>query len=145
MQVMPTTVATAEKQLYEAELNVELGARHLRSLYEVYDFLPESQRWAFALGAYNCGQGHLDDARILSVMLGKDPNVWKGSVDESLLLLRKPEYHRQVRYGYVRGTETVGYVNEVLRRYQRFCQVVPLEEPKPLQITQSQIPAALLD
>jgi membrane-bound lytic murein transglycosylase F len=145
MQVKPTTAGVSEKKLYQAELNVDLGARHLRSLYDAYEFLPEKQRWAFALGAYNAGQGHLDDARILSVMLGKDPNVWTGSVDASLLLLSRPEYHRQVRYGYVRGTETVGYVDQVLRRYDRFCQVIPYDEPEPLQITQNQSDSSLLD
>lgn len=145
MQVKPTTAGMSEQKLYKADLNVDVGARHLRSLYDVYEYLPEQQRWAFALGAYNAGQGHLDDARILSVMLGKDPNIWSGSVDASLLLLSRPEYHRQVRYGYVRGTETVSYVDQVMRRYERFCQVIPFDKPEPLQITQNQTDAALLD
>ena len=55
---------------------------------------------------------------------GRDRNVWEASVRRSLLLLRKPEYHRQVRYGYVRGTETVGYVEDILRRYELFQQIL---------------------
>jgi len=70
------------------------------------------------LAAYNAGPGHVDDARILAIQRERDPNQWEGSVDQSLLLLLRPEYHRESRYGYVRGTETVAYVREVLRRYE---------------------------
>ena len=42
---------------------------------------------------------------------------------ESLLLLRQPNFHRMVRYGYVRGNETVAYVREVERRYELLMAV----------------------
>ena len=71
-------------------LNVPLGAKHLRMLYDRYDDIAEPDRMRFALAAYNCGQGHLDDARTLARWLGNDPDVWEGSVREALLLLREP-------------------------------------------------------
>ena len=117
MQVKPAVVGIGEDSLKIAEVNVPAGAAHLRSLFDVYDFLPGPQQLRFALAAYNCGQGHLDDARMLAIRRGKDPNVWEGSVRESLMLLRDPQYHRQARYGYVRAGQTVTYVREILQRY----------------------------
>lgn len=145
MQVRPRTVGAPEEKLYEPELNIELGAKHLRSLFDAYRFLDDDMQLIFALAAYNAGQGHLDDARFLAIMRGKDPNAWKGSVRTSLLLLRKPEYHRQVRYGYVRGTETVDYVDRVLRRYELFCQVVPREISTDVVFSEPQSELPLLD
>ena len=118
MQLMPTTAGVSPDSLRIPEVNVEVGVRYFRELYDSYGYLPEHDRVAFALAAYNAGRGHLDDARMLSIMRGGDPNTWDGSVAESLLLLRNPENHALVRYGYVRGTETVAYVREVLRRYE---------------------------
>lgn len=122
MQVMPASHGVSPDSLRIPAVNLEVGVSHLRDLFDAYSYLPEEQQVRFALAAYNAGQGHVDDARILSIIREEDPNSWK-SVRESLLLLRKPEWHRQVRYGYVRGSETVGYVREVLRRYDLFHEV----------------------
>lgn len=125
MQLRPQTVDATPTELADPELNVPLGAAHLRSLFDRYSDVPEPDRTRFALAAYNCGQGHLDDARTLSRLLGRDPDVWEGSVRESLLLLRKPAYHRMVRYGYVRGNETVGYVREIEQRFALLKRLAP--------------------
>jgi membrane-bound lytic murein transglycosylase F len=117
MQLLPTTAGVSPDSLRIPEVNVEVGVRYFRELYDAFAYLPERDRVAFALASYNAGRGHVDDARMLSIMRGGNPNVWDGSVAESLLLLRNPEHHALVRYGYVRGTETVAYVHEVLRRY----------------------------
>jgi membrane-bound lytic murein transglycosylase F len=118
MQLCPRTAGVAAENLTDdPALNVALGAQHLRMLYDHYDGIAEPDRTRFALAAYNCGQGHLGDARTLAGTLGHDPDVWEGSVREALLLLRQPSYHRTVRYGYVRGNETVGYVREVEKRF----------------------------
>ncbi len=125
LQLRPSTAGVSEEQLMDPEINVPLGAQHFRSLYQAYSYLDPSERLSFALAAYNCGKGHLDDARMLSIMRNLDPNVWKGSVRESLLLLQKPQYHARTRYGFVRGEETVNYVEEILRRYSLLQQLAP--------------------
>jgi membrane-bound lytic murein transglycosylase MltF len=94
-------------------------------LYDLYADVSGPDRLRFSLAAYNCGQGHLADARELSRLLGHDPDVWEGSVRESLLLLRQPSYHRMVRYGYVRGNETVAYVREIEQRFELLQRMVP--------------------
>jgi membrane-bound lytic murein transglycosylase F len=129
MQLKPRTAGVSAEALNDPDLNVELGAAHLRMLYELYAGVPEKDRMRFALAAYNCGQGHLADARKLSRMLGRDPDVWEGSVRESLLLLRQPNYHRMVRYGYVRGNETVAYVRQIEQRFELLKQMVASARP----------------
>lgn len=117
MQVKSETAGVSEDSLKIPEISVRVGARLLAELFEIYSVVPESDRLAFVLAAYNCGQGHLDDARMLSIERRRDPNQWEDSVRESLLLLAEPQYHRRARYGYVRGSQTTAYVTEVLRRY----------------------------
>lgn len=129
MQLKPRTAGVSAEALNDPNVNVELGASHLRMLYDLYDDVPDPDRMRFALAAYNCGQGHLDDARKLSAMLGKDPDAWEGSVRESLLLLRHPNFHRMVRYGYVRGNETVAYVREIEQRFELLKQMVANARP----------------
>lgn len=125
LQLRPATAGVTEAQLRIPEVNVPLGAKHFRTLLSAYSYLDEDQQLSFALAAYNCGQGHLDDARMLSISRNRDPNVWKGSVRQSLLLLQKPQYHARTRYGFVRGEETVNYVEEILRRYELLRQLAP--------------------
>jgi membrane-bound lytic murein transglycosylase F len=129
MQLKPRTAGVSAEELDDPKLNVQLGASHLRMLYDLYHDVPEADRMRFALAAYNCGQGHLDDARKLSTMLGKNPDAWESSVRESLLLLRQPNFHRMVRYGYVRGNETVAYVREIEQRFERLKQMVANARP----------------
>jgi membrane-bound lytic murein transglycosylase F len=125
LQVRPSTAGVSEAKLKVPEINVPLGAEHFRSLLDAYAYLPADEQLSFALAAYNCGQGHLDDARMLSIMRNRDPNRWKSSVRESLLLLQKPKYHARTRYGFVRGEETVNYVEEIQRRYSLLRQLAP--------------------
>lgn len=133
MQVKPATARLDATTLRDASQNIAAGTRHLRWLLDRYHYVPESDRLQFALAAYNCGHGHLDDARMLAVRRGLNPNAWEGSVRESLLLLRKPKYHREARYGYVRAHETVAYVREVVRRHDLLRRlVVEPAEPTPV-------------
>lgn len=127
MQILPRTAGVGIVELLDPATNVQLGARHLRGLHDAYDYMEPHQRIRFALAAYNCGRGHLDDARALAVQAGDDPNHWD-DVAEHLLRLSKPEVYRNTRYGYVRGTETVGYVRGIMRRYEAFREHM---KPRP--------------
>lgn len=132
MQMRPRTAGVSAEQLADPSVNVPLGAAHLRMLYDLYADVSAPDRTRFALAAYNCGQGHLDDARKLSSLLGRDPDAWEGSVRESLLLLRQPSYHRMVRYGYVRGNETVAYVRQIEQRFELLKQMSANARPTRL-------------
>ena len=66
----------------------------------------------FLLASYNCGLGHVLDARRLAVKHEKDPNNWTTNVDSCILNLSEKEYYHDtiVYYGYVRGEETFRFV-----------------------------------
>ncbi len=65
----------------------------------------------------------MQDARRLAQRLGKDPDRWFGNVEEAMLLLAKPRYARQARFGYVRGSEPVNYVRQIRDRYIAYLAV----------------------
>jgi len=83
------------------------------------------QRMRFALAAYNCGWGHLADARQLARSRSLDPDKWFKNVERAMLLLQQPVYYAHARHGYVRGTEPVRYVSEIQTRYENYLKLVP--------------------
>jgi len=66
----------------------------------------------FALAAYNVGFGHLEDARILTQMHGKNPDRWE-DVREYLPLLSQEKWYTRVKNGYARGWEPVRFVDNI--------------------------------
>lgn len=74
--------------------------------------IPEPDRSWFTLAAYNVGVGHLEDARILTQMRGKDPDRW-ADVSQSLPLLTQEKWYSRVKRGYARGWEPVRFVENI--------------------------------
>ncbi len=89
------------------------GARHF---VQVRSQLPrriaEPERTWFTLAAYNVGMGHLEDARIITQMNGKNPDVWN-DVREHLPLLTQAKWYNRVKRGYARGWEPVRFVENI--------------------------------
>jgi membrane-bound lytic murein transglycosylase F len=53
------------------------GALYLKQrLKKIPARIPEPDRTWFALASYNVGFGHLEDARIITQKLGKNPDKW---------------------------------------------------------------------
>ena len=119
MQVMPRTAREFGYQdLFSAENGMAAGAAYLHWLQARFPGdLPLDERLYFTLAAYNAGTGHVRDARRLARQLGKDPDRWFGNVEEAMLLLSQPQYAKQARFGYVRGSEPVHYVKAIRDRY----------------------------
>lgn len=93
------------------------GARYLADLRRrLPESIQEPDRTWIALAAYNIGMGHLFDARGLARELGRDPDLWVEFRD-ILPLLAQPRYHRDLRFGYARGSEPVEYVRRI-RNYR---------------------------
>ncbi|MAE07315.1 MAG: lytic transglycosylase F [Bacteroidetes bacterium] len=80
----------------------------------------------FLLASYNCGLGHVLDARRLAVKHEKDPNNWTTNVDSCILNLSEKEYYHDtiVYYGYVRGEETFRFVQEIMERYNIYSTLI---------------------
>ena len=80
----------------------------------------------FLLASYNCGIGHVFDARRLAEKNGKNPNLWTTSVDSCILYLSEKEYYHDtvVYYGYMRGEETFKFVEEIMGRYKIYTELI---------------------
>lgn len=127
MQFMPVT---AEHFGIDHEANpylqLKMGARYLKMLDKYLQDIriPDDERLKFVLAAYNAGYGHIIDARNLARKYGKDPNVWDNNV--AFFIQNKVEFYNDtvVRYGYLRGSETYKYVNEILERYDHYKNII---------------------
>lgn len=93
------------------------GARYFAQLRErLPASVREPDRTWMALAAYNMGMSHLEDARVLTEHLGKNPNQW-ADLKQQLPLLQQSRYYHYLPNGYARGKEAVAYV-ERIRQYR---------------------------
>ena len=125
MQIMPSTARTLSlpaDKIFVPEDNIAAAARLLRRLNnDLSDIKDIRERICFQLAAYNCGIGHVRDAMALATKNKKNPHRWS-DVAQQMMRLQKPEGYRDpvVRYGYMRATETVDYVERIRKRYQQY-------------------------
>jgi membrane-bound lytic murein transglycosylase F len=126
-QVLPRTAKEMGfVRLEDPEEGAHAGIKHLARMADRLETtLPVQQRMRFALAAYNCGWGHLADARQLARAKALDPDKWFKNVERAMLLLQRPEHYARARHGYVRGTEPVRYVSEIQTRYENYLKLVP--------------------
>jgi membrane-bound lytic murein transglycosylase F len=100
----------------DLQQNILGGAKYLA---QVIDTIPkriaEPDRTWLAVAAYNVGYGHLEDARVLAQLHGKNPDAW-ADVREQLPLLAQEHWYTRVKRGYARGWEPVKFVEQV-RQY----------------------------
>ena len=129
MQLMPTTMEHYEID-YDSSPEEQLaaGGKLIHFLDKcLADKVTDSvERTKFVLAAYNSGLGHIYDARRLAEKYGKDPNVWTDNVDFFILNKSKSQYYNDTccRNGYLRGTETYRFVDEVMERYEHYRALV---------------------
>ncbi len=108
------------------------GAQYfLRMRNQVPARIPEPDRTWMTLAAYNVGLGHLEDARILTQMHGKNPDVWE-DVRTHLPLLTQEKWYTRLKRGYARGWEPVRFV-ENIRSYLDILDWVAADSAPPSQ------------
>lgn len=132
MQVMPRTAEELNiKDLSDPKESIRGGTTYLKQMYNQFESIPDSiTRIKFAMAAYNCGLGHVIDAQRLAEENKLNPYEWDNNVDKMLLALRFPANFNKpfIKFGYVRGTEPVNYVNEIFQRYEQYQQFIKLED-----------------
>ena len=125
MQIMPSTASElglSMSQIHDPESNVAAAAKYLGDLEGKFRDVPDRyERTNFVLACYNGGYHHVRDAMALTQKYGGNPKRW-ADVSRYVLLLSQPQYYRDpvVRYGYMRGTETVDYVQKIRMRWQAY-------------------------
>jgi len=127
MQVMPRTgLELKVTNLEDPDEGILAGTKLMARYSNLFNSsdIPAKDRIRFALASYNCGPGHVDDARGLAREMGLDPNKWFGNVAQALLLLSKREIAKKARYGYCRCEEPVKYVSEIQDRYHFYVKTV---------------------
>ena len=115
MLMANTAEAMGIKDRTNPQQSIFAGARYLAEVREMIpDRIPEPDRTWFTIAAYNVGFGHLEDARVLAQMDGKNPDSWADVRDE-LPRLAEARWFTKVRRGYARGWEPVQFVDRVQR------------------------------
>ncbi len=130
MQLMPSVLEKygLDSTLVDPKSQLNAGARHLVYIRKQLpvEITDSTEQTKFLLASYNCGLGHVLDARRLAKKHDKNPNNWTNSVDSCVLNLSKKEYYLDpvVYYGYVRGAETFSFVEEIMERYNIYCELI---------------------
>jgi membrane-bound lytic murein transglycosylase F len=128
MQIMPSTAAELGiVDITDPKDNIKGGIKYLGQLWNNFSAVEDSlERIKFTIASYNAGYGHIRDAQRLAEKKGLNPNIWTGNVGMVMLEMTKPEYYNDevVKYGYVRGTETFAYVEQIMSRYDHYCKLI---------------------
>ncbi|MBQ5621164.1 MAG: transglycosylase SLT domain-containing protein [Bacteroidaceae bacterium] len=125
MQLMPSTaeaMGVPMDKRFDPEHNIAAAARYIRIVSQSFsDINNAEERIKFTLAAYNGGVGHIQDAQTLARKAGKNHQLWH-EVVPYILLLSEPQYYRdpEVRYGYMRGSETEAYVRLIIERWNQY-------------------------
>lgn len=131
MQIRPVVARhfnVPVEQINDTETNVRLAGMLLAELDTMLRMpasTPAEDRLSIILASYNAGIGHVLDARRLARSEGANPNSWD-AVRHYLSLKSEPAYYELdiVKSGRFTGSrQTVGYVNEVMRKYRQYCAI----------------------
>lgn len=115
MLTADTAQAMGIKDRDDPQQSIFAGARYLAQVRQMIpDRIPEPDRTWLTIAAYNVGFGHLEDARIITQALGKDPDSW-AEVREELPLLAQGRWYARAKRGYARGWEPVQFVDRIQR------------------------------
>lgn len=125
MQIMPSTathLGLPLSKIYDPEQNISAATKFISQLMNSFRDIPNTeQRHLFVLAAYNAGPLHIRDAMALARKNGRNPHLWN-NVAPFVLALQTPAYYNDpvVKYGYMRGSETVDYVERIRQRYAQY-------------------------
>lgn len=132
MQLMPKTAKAYNlpaKKMNDPELSIATSVKMINDLDKMLmKKVPDDrERLKFILACYNGGIGHVTDAMALAEKYGMDPTKWDDNVEKAVLMKSNPEYYNDpvVKYGYMRGRETAGYVEKIMKYYDRFKREIP--------------------
>src|SRR5690554_7906220 len=113
MLTLETSKLVGVSNRLDAEQSLRGGAQYLQSIMmRLPESIKQPDRTWFALASYNVGLGHVLDVREITEFHGGNPDRWV-DIKKYLPLLEKEEWHQFTRYGYARGNEPIGYVQNI--------------------------------
>jgi membrane-bound lytic murein transglycosylase F len=123
-QIMPDTAKLLGiDDPFDPAQGIEGGCRYMSKLIKMFDDVADpAERYKLALAAYNCGPGHVQDARSILQARHEPAETW-AEVRPAMLELSQEKVHGQTRYGYCRCTESVAYVQKILERFDGYKQL----------------------
>lgn len=108
----------------DARESILAGARYFQAVRaKVPAHIPEPDRTWLAIAAYNVGYGHVEDARRLAQMRGKNPDSWP-DVRDQLPLLADEGWYDRLKHGFARGAEPAQFVDHI----QRFLKLLEWQQ-----------------
>jgi membrane-bound lytic murein transglycosylase F len=111
--------------------SIQGGAKYLERIKErLPSTINEPDRTWFALASYNVGYGHVQDARIITEQMGKEPDLW-AHVKKNLPLLTQHNWYSKTKHGYARGWEPVMYVENIRNYYDILTWLTEGGDNKP--------------
>ncbi|MBI3783178.1 MAG: transglycosylase SLT domain-containing protein [Deltaproteobacteria bacterium] len=126
MQVRPIAAeAVGEASSKDPDDNIRTGVLYLHQLDKMFADAAGDDRLCLVLAAYNIGPGHIHDAQQLARRFGLDPNRWEDGIARVLPLLEQPAINKDLPNGFAQGRATIGYVNRILDRYDRYQAEAP--------------------
>lgn len=126
MQLMPRTAANfglERANILNPEKNIEAGVQYIKSLNMTFRKIEnKDERIKFILASYNSGPAHVFDAIALTQKYGKNPQIWFNNVEYYFEKKNDPDFYNDpvVKYGKIRGRETLSFVPNVLNTYERY-------------------------
>lgn len=130
MQIMPSTARSLGMQMdkiMDPETNVKTAVQLIKVLDGKLSDIPgKANRMKFILASYNGGINHIRDAQRLAKAAKESRyNDWEVLVPYVMMLQQREYYanNPNVQYGYLRATETIGYVKSVMQRWDAYRKV----------------------
>lgn len=130
MQIMPSTARTLGmpiNKIMDPETNIKTAVQLIKVLDKQLSDIPgKNNRMKFILASYNGGINHIRDAQRLAKAAKETRyNDWEALVPYVMKLQQRSCYEANpnVHYGYLRASETVGYVKSVMQRWDAYRKV----------------------
>jgi len=120
MQLMPATMefyGIIEED--DDESHIHAGIQYLHYIRKYFDDIEDEKEKLYLIAAsYNAGRGHIFDAQRLCIKYGCDHKKWE-NVSKYLKLKSRREFVADplVKAGYLPGSHTVKYTEQVMNRY----------------------------
>ncbi len=107
------------------------GARYLAMIRreQIPERVQEPDKTFLALAAYNIGPGHLENARILTARMGRNPDLWV-DVRKGLTQLARPEVAAQFKLGPCRCFMPIELVESVRAYYDVLLRLEAPHQPR---------------